>query len=50
MKVVLEVEKANQLLQYLASKPYAEVYQLVAILQQAPKVEDEVKPLEVVKE
>jgi len=43
MKLQLPVELVNQLLGYLGSKPYQEVYQLIQAIQEAakpPKVED----------
>ncbi len=36
----LSGEVLNQLLQYLASRPYSEVYQLVTLLQGATKLEE----------
>ena len=30
--IILSVETANAVLQYLASKPYGEVYQLIALM------------------
>ena len=45
MKLQLPVELVNQILGYLGSKPYQEVYQLIQAIQEAakadtPKVED----------
>jgi hypothetical protein len=49
MKLQLPIETANQLLGYLGTRPYQEVYQLIAAMQEAakpleapeaPKVED----------
>lgn len=46
MKLQLPIETANQLLGYLGSRPYQEVYQLIQAMQdaakpaEAPKVED----------
>ena len=45
MKLQLPIELVNQLLGYLGSKPYQEVYQLIQAIQEAakppePKVED----------
>ncbi len=36
----LPEEALNQVLQYLAGRPYGEVYQLVPLLQSATKVEE----------
>jgi hypothetical protein len=46
MKLQLPIETANQLLGYLGTRPYQEVYQLIQAIQEAakpsepPKVED----------
>ena len=43
MKLQLPVETVNQLLGYLGTRPYQEVYQLIQAIQDAakpPKVED----------
>jgi hypothetical protein len=46
MKLQLPIETANQLLGYLGTRPYQEVFQLIAAMQEAakppepPKVED----------
>ena len=46
MKLQLPIETANQLLGYLGTRPYQEVYQLIQAMQdaakppEAPKVED----------
>jgi hypothetical protein len=45
MKLQLPIELANQLLGYLGSRPYQEVFQLIQAIQEAakaetPKVED----------
>jgi len=43
MKLQLPIETANQLLGYLGTRPYQEVYQLIQAIQDAakpPKVED----------
>ena len=46
MKLQLPIETANQLLGYLGTRPYQEVYQLIQSIQEAakpaeaPKVED----------
>ena len=39
MKLQLPIELANQLLGYLGSKPYQEVYQLIQAIQEAAKAE-----------
>jgi len=39
MKLQLPVELVNQILGYLGSKPYQEVYQLIQAVQEAAKVE-----------
>ena len=39
MKLQLPVELANQILGYLGSKPYQEVYQLIQAIQEAAKAE-----------
>lgn len=40
MKVVLTIHQANQLLQYLSSKPYGEVVNLIDLIQKGA-VQDE---------
>lgn len=43
MNLQLPIETANQLLGYLGSRPYQEVYQLIQAIQEAakpPKAED----------
>jgi len=46
MKLQLPIETANQLLGYLGTRPYQEVYQLIQAIQEAakpsevPKVDD----------
>ena len=37
MKLQLPIETANQLLGYLGTRPYQEVYQLIAAMQEAAK-------------
>lgn len=37
MKLILPIEVANQVLGYLATRPYNEVYQLIAAIQEAAK-------------
>ncbi len=37
MKLQLPIETANQLLGYLGSRPYQEVYQLIQAIQEAAK-------------
>jgi hypothetical protein len=39
MKLQLPVELVNQILGYLGSKPYQEVYQLIQAIQDAAKAE-----------
>ena len=39
MKLQLPIELANQILGYLGSKPYQEVYQLIQAIQEAAKAE-----------
>lgn len=38
-KIEIKVEIVNAMLQYLGSRPYAEVYQLIAAIQEAAKEE-----------
>ena len=40
MKLTIPIELANQILGYLGSRPYQEVYQLVQAIQEAAKPKD----------
>ena len=44
-KIMYKIEKKliEALLQYLASRPYAEVFQFVGLLQQLEEIKEEVK-------
>lgn len=37
MKLILPIEVANQIFGYLSTRPYSEVYQLIAAMQEAAK-------------
>lgn len=37
MKLMLPIETANQIIGYLSTRPYNEVYQLIAAMQDAAK-------------
>lgn len=39
MTLIMTVEQANALLNYLARRPYGEVFELVAMIQSLPKKE-----------
>ena len=43
MKLQLPIETANQLLGYLGSRPYQEVYQLIQSIQEAAKPPEPIK-------
>lgn len=40
MKAEIKVETLNTALNYLASKPYSEVYELINLIQQAEVIKD----------
>jgi hypothetical protein len=43
MKLQLSIELANQLLGYLGTRPYQEVFQLIEAIQEAAKPKEEPK-------
>ena len=40
----ISLDNLNKIIQYLASKPYAEVFQLVSLIQSLEQIKEEVKP------
>ena len=41
MNLILPIEVANQIIGYLSTRPYGEVYQLIAAMQEAAKPKEQ---------
>ena len=40
----ISLDNLNKIIQYLATRPYAEVFQLIALVQSLEQIKEEVKP------